>query len=283
MIVLFRRLFVIYNLILKYSNEQISTTFFNSGDFMSDNMKNFRRVLITIGGCCLLSCNAFKSPEPKQYKKIEVLCSDASRAVNRNDFLTAIQKYTDAMLEPDCDSKKNNELQLKLANTFLAWSRFLYWQAREERSASKCREALMMAVRAAWASDEKKNESNEVIDKLFKELLNLEDGRASDIIKFKADIKFKELELNRLCKMGNIFIESSSFEEAVDSFRDALLVDPYYPDAVKGLKKAAALRELDEAKARNKRLLNVEVENAYKEILKEKQIHKVPVKIKKEK
>ena len=250
-------------------------------------MKSLMIIICAIGTCCFLSCNVLNSTKPKQYDKIQVLCLDAQRALSTDDYLKAVQKYTDAMLEPECDAAMNNELQLKLAETFLAWSRFLYWKAKEERSPKKCREALMMAVRAAWASGDKKNESSQVISKLFKELLNLEEGRASDIIKFKADIKYKELELRRLCKQGIVFIESESYNEAVDKFRDALLVDPYYPEAVKGLKRAVALREKQKAKARSKRILNAEVEEVYKEILKEKRLgkkstKKQPVKIRKE-
>ena len=250
-------------------------------------MKNLMIIICAIGTCCFISCNVLNSTKPKQYDKIQVLCLDAQRALDTDDYLTAVQKYTDAMLEPECDAVKNNELQMKLAETFLAWSRFLYWKAKEERSSEKCREALMMAVRAAWASDGKKDESSEVIAKLYKELLNLEDGRASGIIKFKADVKFKELALKSLCKQGVVFIESESYDDAVEKFRDALIVDPYYPEAVKGLKKAVALRDKEEVKARSKRLLNAEVEETYKEILKEKQlegqsIKKRPVKIRKE-
>ena len=250
-------------------------------------MKKLMIIICAIGSCCFLSCNVINSTKPKQYDKIKVLCLDAQRALSTDDYLKAVQKYTDAMLEPECDAAKNSELQVKLAEVFLAWSRFLYWKAKEERSPKKCREALMMAVRAAWASDEKKNESSEVITKLYKELLNLEDGRASGIIKFKADVKFKELALRRLCKQGIVFIESESYDDAVEKFRDALIVDPYYSDAVKGLKRAVALRDKEETKARSKRLLKAEVEEIYKEILKEKQlekksIKKQPVKIRKE-
>ena len=226
----------------------------------------FTIFLLLISGCVI------NQPGAVVNHRHNKLLEKADRAESKGDYKTAVKLYIDLLSDTEALSgEEDTKYRKKLKNLFLEQTRELYWKSRMENSSDVCKKAILTAVRAKRVFQPAAEECDEIISKLLDWLLVLENNRKSDIIKFKSDIRDDDIKLKLLCSQGNEYLKNGRYDFAIEKFRDAVLVDPFYPDAVKALNIAQHLKCEDDKKAENNKLIQQEIEETYRRAVKEKQ------------
>jgi len=226
----------------------------------------FSLFLCLISGCLVTPSGAVVQ------RRHDMLVKKADRAEAVGDYSTAIKIYIDLLSDIEFSSEKKDLIyRMKLKDLFLEQARALYWKSRMDNSTDACRNAVLTAVRAKRVYPSASDECDKIIAKLLDWLLVLENDRKSDIIKFKSDIRDDDIKLKLLCSQGNEYLKNGRFDFALEKFQDAVLVDPFYPDAVRALNKAQKLKDEDEKKAENDKLIQQEIEETYLKAVEEKQ------------
>ena len=236
-------------------------------------MNFFKICFLILFLASFVACSVFKS-ESMNSEKRDIVVEKALVAENNEDYQTAVKLYTDLLVNDDNGDLDASSYRKKLKDLFFDWSRTLYWKARAEHSVKACEKAVLMLVRARRVYPDATAESKQIEQKMLDCLLELKDNRKSSVIKFKSDIKSDDLKLNLYCRQGNAYLTNESYDLAIEKFRDAMLIDPYYPDAVKGLKESVSGtgKKRDKKNPDNEELVRQEVEKMYLETVEEKRI-----------
>ena len=213
----------------------------------------------------------FTSSGNRVQNKTDIHEKKAAAAEEKGDYSNAVKIYLDLLSSPESlPACKELYYRRKLKDLFLEQARRLYWKSKMENSPAACRSAVLASVRAKRIYPDAEEECDMITDRLIKWFAVLNNNHKSDVIKLKSDIKDDDIKLRVLCRQGEEYLKNGRYDFAVEKFQDAVLVDPFYPEALKGLNSARKLKEEDRKKAEDEKIIQQEIEEAYRKAVEEK-------------
>ena len=181
-----------------------------------------------------ISC-ASLTPEKKELNEKIAIAENAS---SKNNYEVAAKNYIEAVIKAEtADPEQVYALKKALSQTYINWSRELYWKAKTEKSPEIFKKAIYICEKALNANPKYKVKCGVYISKFKKELASLKYKKETSINNLIPDSKERNYKIAVLYKQGEILRKDRKFMKARDKFEEILLLDPFNLDATRQISK----------------------------------------------
>jgi len=182
-------------------------------------------------------CNSYKTKNSQKRISIYKLNKSGNIAYKKSNYIKAAQCYIDALLDAEeFAPDKVEDIQINLANNYIAWARALYWKAKENRSIKMCKKAILMTERAAKIDHKRSIQCYNLTKKLKNELQSLYTQKEEHTNSFNNDLNSRSMQIKLLLKQGSIFTKHKQYTQAIDKFKNVMVLDPFNLEATRALK-----------------------------------------------
>ena len=186
-------------------------------------------VLYFLNGCMSVS------PE---YQLMQNSVKNAEDALKKDNYERAAKAYIQAIITAeDTAPDKVYDLERSLAQTYIAWSRSIYWQAKTEKKPELFTKAIFFCEKAAEVHPKYRVKCMTYISKFKHEMSSMKFKRETSVDTLLPDRRERNYKIAMLQKQGNVLKREKRYMMAKDKFEDILRIDPYNIEATRSIKK----------------------------------------------
>jgi len=192
-------------------------------------------LLSTIVTLLLLNGCATITPE---YKQMQDSVKSAEYSIKQNNYKAAAKAYMLAVVTAeDVAPDKVYSLKKSLAQTYIDWSRSIYWKAKTEKSSNLFKKAIYLCEKAAEVHPKYRVKCQIYISKFKKELTSIQYKNRTSVDTLLPDRKERDYKIAILQKQGNTLRREKRYMMAKAKFEEILILDPFNLEATRAIKK----------------------------------------------
>jgi tetratricopeptide (TPR) repeat protein len=173
-----------------------------------------------------------------EYQKMQDSVKSAKSAIKQSDYKSAAKAYMQAIVTAeDVAPDKVYSLKKALAQTYIDWSRSIYWKAKTEKSPDLFKKAIYLCDKAAEVHPKYGVKCRTYISKFKKELSSIQYKNRTSVDTLLPDKKEREYKIAILHKQGNTLRREKRYMLAKAKFEEILILDPFNLEATRAIKK----------------------------------------------
>ena len=186
-------------------------------------------VFILLSGC------VSTTPE---YKSMQASVKNAKLALKKDNYESAVKAYIQAVITAeDAAPDKVSSLKKSLAQTYISWSRSIYWQAKTKKNPELFKRSIFFCEKAAGVYPQYQKNCNIYISKFKRAMSEMKFKRAISVDSLLPDKRERNYKIAMLSKQGNALKRERRYMMAKAKFEDILRIDPYNLEATRSIKK----------------------------------------------